>query len=35
MLDCDLTEMYGVETKIFNQNVKRNIERFPKNLCLL
>jgi len=31
MLDRDLSEMYGVETKVFNQSVKRNIERFPKD----
>jgi hypothetical protein len=31
MLDKDLAEMYGVETKVFNQSVKRNIERFPKD----
>ncbi len=31
MLDRDLAEMYGVETKVFNQSVKRNIERFPKD----
>lgn len=29
MLDRDLAEMYGVETKILNQAVKRNINRFP------
>lgn len=29
MLDRDLAELYGVETKVFNQAVKRNIERFP------
>lgn len=29
MLDSDLAEMYDVETKVFNQAVKRNIERFP------
>ncbi len=29
MLDKDLAEMYRVETKVFNQTVKRNIERFP------
>jgi phage regulator Rha-like protein len=29
MLDRDLALMYGVETKVFNQAVKRNIERFP------
>jgi hypothetical protein len=31
MLDRDLAEMYGVETKVFNQSVKRNINRFPKD----
>ena len=31
MLDRDLAEMYGVETKVFNQSVKRNIDRFPKD----
>jgi len=29
MLDKDLARLYGVETKAFNQAVKRNIERFP------
>jgi hypothetical protein len=29
MLDGDLAEIYGVETRILNQAVKRNIERFP------
>ena len=29
MLDNDLAEIYGVETKVFNQAVKRNSERFP------
>jgi len=29
MLDFDLAELYGVETKVFNQAVKRNINRFP------
>lgn len=29
MLDKDLAELYGVETKVFNQAVKRNINRFP------
>ena len=31
MLDRDLAEMYKVETKVLNQAVKRNIERFPKD----
>lgn len=29
MLDSDLSDMYGVETKVLNQQVKRNITRFP------
>ena len=32
MLDRDLAELYGVETKVFNQAVKRNIKRFPPKL---
>lgn len=31
MLDRDLAEMYGVETKVLNQNIKRNRDRFPKD----
>ena len=31
MLDRDLAEMYGVETKRLNEQVKRNIERFPSD----
>jgi hypothetical protein len=30
MLDSDLAELYGVETRILNQAVKRNAERFPE-----
>ena len=29
MLDFDLAQMYEVETRVLNQSVKRNIERFP------
>ncbi len=29
MVDRDLAEMYGVETKVLNQAVKRNLRRFP------
>ncbi|HNW81544.1 MAG TPA: ORF6N domain-containing protein [bacterium] len=29
MLDSDLAELYGVETKRLNEQVRRNIERFP------
>ncbi len=31
MLDSELAELYGVETKVFNQAVKRNEDRFPSN----
>jgi len=31
MIDRDLAEMYQVETKVLNQSVKRNIERFPED----
>lgn len=31
MIDRDLALLYGVETKVFNQAVKRNIKRFPEN----
>jgi len=31
MLDSDLAHLYGVETRVFNQAVKRNIKRFPEN----
>lgn len=29
MLDCDLAELYGIETKVLKQAVRRNMERFP------
>jgi hypothetical protein len=31
MLDRDLAELYGVETRALNQAVKRNTERFPED----
>jgi len=31
MKDSDLADMYQVETKVLNQAVKRNFERFPEN----
>lgn len=31
MLDSDLAELYGVETKALNQAIKRNIDRFPED----
>ncbi len=29
MLDSDLAGLYGVSTKYFNQQVRRNVDRFP------
>ena len=31
MIDRDLAELYGVETRRLNEQVKRNISRFPKD----
>ncbi|HET8828736.1 MAG TPA: ORF6N domain-containing protein [Pelobium sp.] len=31
MLDSDLAELYGVETKVLNQAVQRNVDRFPND----
>ena len=31
MLDFDLARIYGYETKVFNQQVKRNISKFPED----
>ena len=33
MIDRDIAELYGVETRILNQAVKRNMERFPNEFC--
>ena len=33
MIDRDLAELYGVKTKRLNEQVKRNIERFPSDFC--
>ena len=33
MLDRDLAKLYHIETRVVNQKVKRNIERFPDNFC--
>ena len=36
MLDKDLAQLYGVETKRLNEQVRRNMERFPEvALCVL
>ena len=31
MLDVDLAELYAVQTKVLNQAVRRNLERFPED----
>ncbi len=31
MLDADLAELYGVETRVLVQAVKRNLDRFPED----
>ena len=33
IIDRDLARFYGVGTKVLNQAVKRNIERFPEEFC--
>lgn len=35
MLDRDVSELYGTETKKLNQAVKRNPDRFPEDFCFL
>jgi len=35
MLDRDLAALYGVETKVVNQAVRRNPDRFPADFCFL
>ena len=32
-IDRDLAKLYGVETKRLNEQVKRNIRRFPSEFC--
>ena len=34
MIDADLAELYGVNTKALNQAVKRNASRFPDEFVL-
>ncbi|MEM9143425.1 MAG: ORF6N domain-containing protein [Bacteroidota bacterium] len=31
MIDADIAQLYGVDTKRLNEQVKRNIDRFPDN----
>mgnify|MGYP001598315381 CR=1 FL=1 len=33
MLDEDLATLYNITTKVLNQSVKRNIDRFPQDFC--
>lgn len=33
MLASDVAKLYHVETKVLNQTIKRNIDRFPKEFC--
>jgi len=35
ILDWDIAELYGVETRVLNQAVKRNIDRFPERFRFL
>lgn len=35
MLDFDLAELYGIETRTLKQAVRRNIERFPKDFMFM
>jgi hypothetical protein len=34
MLASDLAEIYGVETRVLNQAVKRNAARFPRDFMI-
>lgn len=33
MIDRDIAELYGIDTKALKQAVKRNVERFPDSFC--
>lgn len=35
MLDFDLAELYGIETRTLKQAVRRNIERFPEDFMFM
>jgi len=35
ILDSDLAEIYGVETKRLNEQVRRNLDRFPSDFAFL
>lgn len=33
MLDSDIASLFQVEPRIVNQQMKRNIDRFPEDFC--
>ena len=33
MLSSDIARLYQVETRVLNQTIKRNINRFPEAFC--
>ena len=35
LLDCDLAALYGVETRVLKQAVKRNTKRFPEDFMFI
>jgi hypothetical protein len=35
MLDFELAKLYGVQTKIFKQSIRRNLKRFPPDFMFL
>lgn len=35
ILDADLAELYGIETKALNQSVRRNKDRFPQDFMFI
>src|SRR5258708_7447045 len=35
LLDRDLAALYGVQTRVLNQAVRRNLERFPEDFMLV
>ncbi|MBE2282345.1 MAG: ORF6N domain-containing protein [Prosthecobacter sp.] len=35
VLDSDLAALYGVETKVFNQSIRRNLNRFPEDFSFV
>ena len=35
MIDSDLAALYGTETKVLKQQVKRNLERFPEDFMFI